>query len=264
MLLLACALAPPALAGSCGSPVLDANVGTERSRWSEFDGAGGRLVKEGGWLKTVTVGAGLECAGWTWQGHVQHAQGNRDYDGRSNNGAPLQTSSDIRRQRLDLQAWRPGSEALAFGAQLNWTMLDRDIAGVGWVKGYPEQFRYLQAAVGARYAVSDIAGMRFGVEAWLGAGPAGHVTVQLPGFDEARLRLGRSQWARLGLSLSSTEAAPQVAGWGWQLRLDLRQENTRAGQPQPLYRHGVLAGGAVQPKFRQTSVGLDAGLRYRF
>ena len=261
---LALAATPAVWAETCAAPVLDASVGTERSRLTEVGSSGRQLVKESGTLRTFGIGASVPCAGWLWAASFQHAAGSRDYAGQSQTGAPVLSSSDIRRNRVQLQALRPVSDALALGLQLDWTSLNRDIAGAGAVQGYPEQYRTLQAALGARYLVPDVAGMKVGFEAWLGGGPGGHVDVQLPATDAARLKLGASRWAALGLTLASTEAVPDAPGWAWQLRLDWRRDVTRAGEAQALYRNGFLVGGAVQPKFSQTGLGLDAALRYRF
>ena len=251
-------------AQACEAPVAEASVGTERSRWTEVDSRGHQLVKESGKLRTVSIAAGIPCAGWMFATRLQQAQGARDYDGQSNTGAALQSTSDIKRWRVQLEAMRPLTEALSVGAQLDWTQLDRGIASAGAVLGYPERYRYTQAALGARYALADVAGMRFGVEAWLGGGPGGNVMVLLPGRDAARLKLGASRWAQLGLTLASAEPVADIAGWAWQLRLDLRRETTATGELGTIYRNGLPVGGALQPEFRQTALGLDAALRYRF
>jgi hypothetical protein len=261
---LALAATPAVWAETCAAPTLDASVGTERSRLTEVSSSGRQLVKESGTLRTFGIGASMPCAGWLWAGHFQLAAGSRDYAGQSQAGAPVQSSSDIRRNRVQLQALRPVTPALALGAQLDWTSLDRNIAGAGMVQGYPEQYRYMQAALGARYVLPDVAGMQLGAEAWLGGGPGGHVDVQLPATDAARMKLGASRWASLGLTLASAEASPDAPGWAWRLRLDWRKDVTRAGVAQALYSNGFLVGGAVQPKFSQTALGLDAALRYRF
>jgi hypothetical protein len=256
--------APAVAAQACGAPAAEAALGSERSGWSEFDAASRRLVREAGSLATVAVGLAGDCGAWHWQGRWQHAQGSRDYDGASNNGVPLRTTSAIRRERASLQAWHRFNGAYALGVEGRWTQLHRDIASAAGVSGYPERFSAWQAALGAGYTWPEVGGMRVGVEAWLGAGPAGHVDVALPGLDAARLRLGASRSARVGLSLSSGDELAVAPGWQWRLRLELQQERTRAGRPQPLYRQGALYGAAVQPKFEQTSAALSAGMAYRF
>jgi hypothetical protein len=256
-LALALAASQPVWAQACEAPVAEASLGTERSRWTEVDSRGKQVVKESGRLRTVSIGGSIPCAGWMFATRLQHAQGTRDYDGQSNTGAALQSTSDIERLRVQLEAMRPLTEALSVGAQLDWTQLDRGIAGAGAVQGYPERYRYAQAGLGARYVLADAAGMRLGVEAWLGGGPGGHVTASLPGRDAVRLSLG------VTLASAETEKS-DMAGWGWSLRLDLRRETTAAGEVGTVYRNGLPVGGAQQPKFSQTALGLDAALRYRF
>ncbi|MDB5895857.1 MAG: hypothetical protein JWQ88_3388 [Rhodoferax sp.] len=258
------AASPAAWAEACGAPALEAEAGAEQSRWSEFDASGRRLAHETGRLGTLTFGLVGDCGDWRWQSRWQHAAGQRDYRGGSNNGASLQTTTGIRRERLQLQAMRSWHAPYALGAEWRWTQLHRDIADAGAVRGYPERFRAWQAAVGGRYTWPDVGSVRVDLEAWLGAGPAGHVDVALPMVDAARLRFGASRSARVGMSLSSPDATMNAPGWRWQLRLDLQQERSSAGLPQLIYRHGSLVGTASQPSVRQSSASLAAAVAYRF
>ena len=249
---------------ACRAPTPEAEAGVERSRWSEFDANGLRLVRETGTLRTVALGLAGDCGAWQWQGRWQHAQGTRGYDGASNNGVPLHTTSGIRRERANLQAWRSFGASHAVGVEGRWTQLHRDIASIGGISGYPERFSAWQAALGARHTWAEVGGTNIGLEAWLGGGPAGHVDVALPGLDDARLKLGVSRSVRVGLSLSSPDAITEAAGWHWRVRLEVQQDRTRIGRPQALYRQGALYGAAVQPKFEQVSASLSAALAYRF
>ena len=251
-------------AQACRAPAVEVEAGSERSRWSEYDATGRRLVREVGNLQTAGMGLSADCGGWRWQGRWLHAQGQRGYDGASNNGMALRSTSRIRREEARLQAWWSLDAANELGLEASLTQLHRDIAGAGGILGYPERFSAWRAGLGGRHAWFAMGGTDVAVEAWLGAGPAGHVDVALPGLDPARLRLGTSVSARVALSVSSAGAAPDAAGWQWRMRLALQQDRTGVGRPQPIYREGAIYGGAVQPRFEQASAAISAAVLYRF
>ena len=239
------------------------HTGVQHSRWQEFNAQGRKLVDESGLLYHTGLQLEGDSQGLQWSAQWNHGRGTRDYDGVSSANQPIQTTSRLRSQQVQLQAWAPVIERWAVGARLGWTQLDRDLASVGNVQGYPEQFRTVQAAVGGRYTLADVGGLRWTVSGWLGGGPGGTLHLQLPNTDAARLRLGRSQLAQLGVQLESVEAVDRT-GWSWRLGWQMQQEQMQAGPSQAITRNGLLVGGAAQPKTRQTHMGLDGALRYRF
>lgn len=248
----------------CAAPQPSAVVGVERSRWQEFNSQGRRVVDETGVLHRAGLRLDGDCSALQWAAQWSQARGTRDYDGVSSTNQPLQTHSRLQTTQAQLALWSPWNEDLALGARLDWTQVDRAIASVGRVQGYPERFRYLQAALGARYRLADLGGLQWTVQGWLGGGPGGQLRLSLPGADVARLDLGRSQWAQLELQLQPAVLPSPLPGWNWQLRLQWQQEQMHAGTSQAITRNGLLVGGAVQPQTRQTRTGIEAGLQYRF
>lgn len=238
-------------------------MGVQHSQWQEFNAQGRKLVDESGLLRRVGLRLDGACTDWQWVAQWAQASGSRDYDGVSSANQPIQTTSRLRTQQLQLEAWLPVDPHWAWGTRLGWTQLDRDLASVGNVQGYPEQFRYVQAAMGGRYTLADLGGLRWTLSGWLGGGPGGTLYLQLPNTDAAHLRLGRSQLAQLGVQLE-LPAAEARSGWSWRLGWQVQQEQMQAGPAQAITRNGILVGGAAQPKTRQTSMGLDGTLRYRF
>ncbi|WP_367849096.1 hypothetical protein [Rhodoferax sp. WC2427] len=256
-------LASLAKAAECGATDLSLLAGVQHSRWQEFDARGRKLVDESGLLHHTGLQLEGDCASLQWAAQWSQGRGTRDYDGVSSANQPIQTTSRLSLQRVQLQAWAPVAERWAVGARLGWTQWDRDLASVGPVQGYPEQFRTIQAAVGVRYILADVGGLRWTLSSWLGGGPGGTLYLQLPNTDAARLRLGHSQMAQLGVQLELPESVHRT-GWSWRLGWQMQQEQMRAGPSHAITRNGILVGGAAQPKTRQTSMGLDGALRYRF
>lgn len=250
-------------AWGCGALQPSAHVGVERSQWQEFNAQGRKLVDESGLLRRAGVRLEGDCTGWLWAVEWSQAHGTRDYNGVSSANQPIQTTSRLRSQQVQLKAWMPVDARWALGARLGWAQLNRDLASVGSVRGYPEQFRTSLLALGGRYTLADLGGSRWTVSGWLGGGPGGTLHLQLPNTDAAHLRLGRSQMVQLGVKLESPDAVDRT-GWSWRLGWQAQQEQMRAGPSQAITRNGMLVGGAAQPQTRHTSMGLDGALGYRF
>ena len=189
------------------------------------------------------------------------ARGDRDYEGLTSTHVPVATNSRISQWGIEISGLAPVAAGWAAGGRIGLHRIDRDIASAGRAQGYPERFRFGELALGARLALADSPGLRLAALAWLGAGPAGRMTLQLPNADAAELRLGGSR--SLALELLALGAAG-VPGWHWQARLGHRREQWAAGPAQVITRQGIPVAGAVQPATRQSTLDLQAGLRFDF
>lgn len=256
---------PGAVAGAdCGAPSLGALAGVERSQWQELGAQGQSLLREQGTLTTTGLQLTGQCSALEWSAHWTLSRGERDYDGRTSTGAPLQTHSRLQAQHLALQTWLPVHADWSLGAQLGYRHIERDIASQGAVLGYPERFGYWQAALGARYQAALGERLQLAVAGWAGGGPGGRVRVDLPRADPVTLPLGASRWWALGVELGSPAAIAAQPGWSWQLGLAYRHERIATGDPRPLVRNGVAVGSALQPRIVQRHWGGSAGMTYRF
>lgn len=268
-------LAGPAPAQACERyAALD--MGALRSDWREWLTASASaaatatpLVREQGTLGSLLAEGGSRgCGRGDWSLGVALDAGRRDYRGQSSSGRPLQTRSDL--DQLALQArWLPWSTATGSlplrwqaGLGLRLRRLERDIRSTGDVLGYPERFDTAQAALllAASAPLGPGSAWQARAEAWFGGGPGGRVTLRLPGFDEARLRLGSSRIGVARLTLRREFAD----GWAARLALQASDERFRAGPEQALTRNGLLAGSAAQPATQQRALGLGLGLERRF
>jgi len=253
-----------AVAATCWqAPSLGALAGAERSLWEERDALGASLVREKGTLRAVGLEVNGRCRTVDWSAHWTLARGGRGYDGQTTSQAPFQTVSRLQAQHLAAQAWLPVHSGWAVGAQVAYRHIERDIAGKGNVMGYPEQFGYWQTALGARYQAALGEQLRLTASVWLGAGPSGHVQIDLPRADPVTLRLGSSRLLALDLQLDGGEVADRP-GWSWKAGMSYRHEQHHAGPAKTLMRNGAPVGAASQPKFLQHHLRGAAHVTYRF
>lgn len=258
------ALLNGAALAECSLPVPALDAGVWHSRWEEFNAQGRKLLREEGTLQTQGLSLGSDCGAMHWTGRISQVKGWRGYDGVSSTAMPLQTSSKIEQQQAKLVVLREISQTWSLGASLGYRRIQRDIAGVGLVEGYPERFDDWQAAAGLRYALADWHGLQVVAEAWLGAGPKGSMLLRLPHADPATLRLGPSRMVQLGLQIGGKLSGGLTDRWGWQLRLDQVAERFAAGAGQAIFRNGLLIGGAAQPETHQSALSLLGVLRWDF
>lgn len=257
-----------ALLGCCGAALacehLESGAGLSlaHSRWDESDEQGRRLLRESGPLAGAWLSLGADCAGWQARATLGTRSGTRDYRGQSSSGAAIRTDSGIREQRLQFSVQR----ALAlphwsWGLRAEWQALDRDLASVGAVQGYPERHRRATLALGLATQHEAFAGWHWVGALWLGGGPRGTVDVRFPHAEPVRLDSGVATFgeASLALRLNRAGAAPaRQIGWQGELKLSLRDERIAAGPAAPLWRNGVLVGAARQPRHRVIDAGLQA------
>lgn len=253
-----------AWSADCGLPVAGAQLGVTHSTWEETSALGRSLVREQGTLRHASVAADGACQGWQWRLALARSTGERAYVGVSNTNAPLQTHSGLAITDASVMGWTPALSGWSGGLRLTHRRIDRDIASTGTVRGYPERFAYWQAAAGIRQVWALTPTLVLSGDGWLGGGPAGTMALRLPNADATELTLGRSRVAELGLQIGSAASAPDQAGWSWQARFDYQWQHLAAGPVKTLMRNGVPVGGAAQPATRQKTVGLGAGVQYRF
>lgn len=251
-------------AQDCVAPALGAQAGALRSHWEEFDAQGRSLVRERGTLRGTALSLDLPCGPRTWSAQLGWSRGTRDYDDLSNTGLPLASRSRIAATELALQGLQALDDGWSAGLRLSHRRLRRVIADSGAVLGYPERFAYWQAGLGLRHERALTPALVMSATAWAGGGPGGHLSVQLPRTDPARLKLGRSRFAQLGLQIGSAPPPSPTPGWSWQAGWHYLWERLDAGPAQALTRNGIPVGGAAQPRTEQRRQGLDLAVQYRF
>ena len=219
--------AGPAWSLDCAAPGLGAHTGLTRSQWDETSAQGRLLVRERGTLKSAGLTADGACERWQWRLALTRSTGARAYDGVTSTNFPLQTSSGISITDASAQVWTPPIAQWSGGLRVNHRQLDRDIAGVGLVRGYPERFTYWQAAAGLRHEVALGDGLVLTGEGWIGGGPAGnhgaaptqrgpgsaHAGHQPAGRNRFANRQRSASFGRCGLVVARAGGLP-VAGHG--------------------------------------------------
>jgi hypothetical protein len=266
-----------ALAMDCGKPTLGLDAGREHSHWAERDAQGATVLTERGWLDRIALAAGGQCGTATWEAQWARSQGTRHYDGQTQTGTPVQTSSRLRVDALTLSGWLPLSRlSLAdlqgpntdspwtWGARLGWRQTDRRIASTTTALGYAERFRAWQLALGVRWRVHEASGWRLSATGWAGGGPGGTAQVSLPRADPLTLPLGHNRLLALGLQLDDGTHSARPGAWSWQLRLESQLETTAAGAARPVTRNGVPVAVAWMPEIRQRQTVLSGALNRRF
>jgi hypothetical protein len=262
--LAAAAWASPASAFDCSAPALGAHAGLVRSQWEESNAQGRLLVRERGTLRRAGVTVDGDCERWQWRLALTRSTGERAYDGVSNNNFPIQTTSGLAITDASAQLWTPAVASWSGGLRVNHRELNRDIASIGQVRGYPERFSYWQAAVGLKHELALTPDVIVSGEGWLGGGAAGTLALSLPTADAAQLTLGSSKLAEIGLQIGSPVLAAGQAGWSWHARVDYQRQAIAAGPAKALMRNGIPVGGAAQPAIRQQALGIGAGVQLRF
>jgi hypothetical protein len=247
----------------CGPPAVSVHSGVDRSRWDEYNAAGQRLVRETGALHRHRLAAHRVCAHADWTLAWSFSQGERGYDGQTNKGARVLSSSDLRTHELQLSAWLPMQGAWSLGAQAGWSQTRRELRSTTTALGFPEQFRHWGAELGLRVQQPLGDSLVASASAWVGGGPGGAVRVGLPGYAPVNLPLGSHRTAAVGLALSAPSGS-DAQGWRWSGALVVQRQAFRAGEARVLSKAGQAVGTAWQPQSLHQQVRWTVGASHAF
>jgi hypothetical protein len=257
-------LGTPAMATAvCRTQAVEAWAGVVQSNWQEYGPTGKTLLTERGQLLQHGLGWRGHCADWHLQLQGTRAQGSRLYQGQTNQGMPVSTTSEIEATSLDAQVWYPVSANWSLGGRLFERATERDLKSVGAVQGYVENFHQSAWAVGLQHQLDTQDWGRWQTRVWHGVG-RGHMHVTLPGMDAARLPLGAMRWWAAQLQWSGCRGAEGTSRWGCDVALNYQSERLERGATQPIYRQGLHRANAYQPSTHQQALGLNVGVQYRF
>ncbi len=240
---------------------IDGSVGLVHRKLIERSAMGGTLLTETGPMVQAQLEATRALAGGTAIAARLHlAAGDLDYDGRTQAGVPLSTTTRHYEGGADL-LWRP-HEPAAWGEAwltLGWLANRRLIRGTAVAGGLDE------------HSSAMLAGVRWRSPAFTpAAGWTGRLEVEARGSVSHRLRvdyyglLDRSKFegARKQLWTLRLLAAPADSPWEWGLEWSqLRQPASKAV---PVSRNGVLLPGTTvrQPKLSTSDVVLRVSRRF--
>jgi hypothetical protein len=257
-------LGTPAMATAvCRTQAVEAWAGVVQSNWQEYGPTGKTLLTERGQLLQHGLGWRGHCADWHLQLQGTRAQGSRLYQGQTNQGMPVSTTSEIEATSLDAQVWYPVSANWSLGGRFFERATERDLKSVGAVQGYVENFHQSAWAVGLQHQLDTQDWGRWQTRVWHGVG-RGHMHVTLPGMDAARLPLGAMRWWAAQLQWSGCRGAEGTSRWGCDVALNYQSERLERGATQPIYRQGLHRANAYQPSTHQQALGLNVGVQYRF
>lgn len=225
----------------------DVSAGVRQRTLSEWSDRGTRLLTEKGALARLQLDAQVAAPGSPVLGlEAAVADGRLDYEGRTQAGVPLATSSRHRERELVLR-WRPLPPA-AWGETwlgLGWLHMRRAIASSPMAGGLTETSSLVMPAIRWRSPAFKLpqGGTEFRLEAEWRASARHRLEVDYLGvFDNSSLRGGRRSEGALRLTASAAQ------DWRW--TLEWRHARQSASESAALYRRGVPVGSVRQPRLQ--------------
>lgn len=219
------------------------SAGLAHRRLVESDDNGRQLVEEAGTLLRLSVQGRLPLSGGgALAAEAAASAGGLDYDGRTQVGRPIATSTAHRDLEATI-AWRPWAPASWGEVWLELQALQqrRQIASTDTANGLHETSMLWMP--GVRWAaVLEGTGWRWEPSVALQASARHRLEVRYGGlFDPSDLKGGRRTQLVLGLT-----AARVGSPWKWSFAWSHARQAASAWQP--LYRQGLRAGNVRQPR----------------
>ena len=224
---------------------------------SEWSATGSRLLTEKGVLPRLQVNAKPTDPAWpslSFEGAI--TSGRLDYNGQTQSGVPLSTTSRHTDVDLDLY-WRPLAPA-SWGEAwlgLGWLQARRAIASSSLAGGLEETSSMLMPAVRWRSPWLSAGDFKWQAEAQWRMSARHRLHVDYQGvFDNSSLAGGRRSEAMLRLNMSVTEA--------WQWSAQWSRTRQAASNPATLYLAGSPVGTVRQPKVTIDDIALSLTRRF--
>lgn len=249
-------------ASVCEGFTLSPSAGLTHSQWQEFSASGSRLVKETGVLELRQLDTEITCGKLEWHAHWLQSQGRRHYLGVTSQQQSATSTSEIRMQSLQIDTLVRLSDHWSGGLGMERQVIDRNILSTPQAAGYPERFSQWTVRSGLRYQHPLSQSTHFFISTWLGHAFPGHVWLDLPNAEPARLSLGSGRVFETTLTLANVRSIEP--GWSWAAQVTWRASKTTAGKPQAVVNNGRLIGSAVQPITGTESLSLRASVKYVF
>lgn len=238
----------------------EVSAGARHRTLTEWSDAGAKLLTEKGPMAQLQLGAQVVAPAWPALEFEAGVRGGRlDYDGQTQAGAPVSTTS--RHTDLELGAhWRP-FPAAAWGEAwlgLDWLQARRDIASSPIAGGLNEKSTLVLPGIrwrSAAFAVPHTGNAKFQLEAGWRVSARHRLEVDYLGvFDNSSLRGGRRNEVTLGLNVSTSDA------WQWGVAWSRARQS--ASNSVALFRAGALVGSVRQPRVKIDDLSLSLTRRF--
>jgi hypothetical protein len=261
------------LAISCGATTAIAEplawtgslaAGARYSELQEMNVAGNRIVREHGWLPGLDGVLATSIGAASLDIEAQYHDGVITYDGQSQFGQPLRSSTRQRFATLGVAGAYPVAATLDVTAAIEQQLAAREIRGVGAIAGLTEHTSTTAMIIGLRkkfvFDGAESAGAACGCNLQVGAAlvlaKPEHLRVNFAqDFDEVSLRTRSSTGVRLTARLT-----PMTTPWYVALHAD--RMHVASSDMFDLRSMGTIVGSLVQPAHDITSVTISAGYRF--
>jgi len=239
-------------------------VGLMHFELEEFNRQDDKLVKESGWLPGIDAAVSAEINQLRARMRASYYSGDIDYDGQTQSGAAIDSSSDQKIWDISaLAAYRlpfsstPRTSLYAGGGYRHW---QRDIQSVGSISGLDETYRWWSAQTGLNLE------WRRGANLWV---LDGRLTRTLDPrvdvdfhhtFDTANLDLG-ARWGWITELVWRYRLSPRLSAG-----LKAFYESWELGKSglETLTVDGAAAGSVFQPRIENRNYGFSVDLRHHW
>jgi hypothetical protein len=242
---------------------LGASLSATRFDYAETSRAGATLNRETATLPGLGLSAARHAGRGTLRIDAIVAGGDADYDGRTQGGTPIRSSTReslaavavVSSVRLDAEG------RVAIGAGVGLRRWGRDIAGVGAVAGLDERYRTVEALLESTVALFRGTLGRVDLSVRMSRALWGETDVDFgAGYDAAQLPLVNAS----ALAVSATWAVPVSPRWSLEVVPAYSRFGFAQSAGQPLTVDGQVVGEVFQPRGRMSNRTISIGWRRRF
>lgn len=230
--------------------------------YEEFDLSGQTLNKETGHIPGFSIAASTSHYHFKHNFNVEAYNGQVDYNGQTQSGAPHFTDTNETVYRLYYQLnWSPENYNVSLYGKTAWQQWDRDILPARSVSGLFEQYRWWAIEAGALLTLAETRTNKWLLE--FGTIKIDHGTIEIDlsaqGFGRPKLDLGDGAGLSAGL-MYEYKLSNKI-----ELGLSLQYQRWTFGRSNTKFvSNGIITAGITEPRSVSNHTTLSLLCRYHF
>ncbi|MBI3903995.1 MAG: hypothetical protein HY306_13805 [Nitrosomonadales bacterium] len=241
---------------------LDAGFSLLHFDYREFKDAGSQFNRESGFIPGVALTLGRANKDWDVLGRFSYNSGTVGYDGKTQSGLPILTSTEETLYDFSAQMGRrfflgPEIIPVRIYGEIGYRQWKRDIHSTPVATGLLETYQWNYASAGATLPIIQVPSATVSIDAKLTSAFNSSIAVNSRGlYDTANLTLGSRNGFRISLPIS----LPRQEGFQFNIVPFFEQWSFGRSNVESLTQHGLIVGTVFEPRSETKTTGIQIRL----
>ena len=193
---------------------------------------------------------------------LKSSNGNRKYDGWTNTGHPITSTSDVEMVGFQAEYQWKLSQELSWGIRAEHELMSRKLNGVSNIKGYLEDYSGFSLLVGGTKTIRFSGDNTLNLAAWYGGGEGHKMKLALDPYEPATVKLGMTRKMDVTATWKSPLFVNDQSKWDLIGQLGFARSETGQSKVGILKSQGGSTGSFIQPNTESFGWRVTVGIAY--